>query len=274
MTRQCWVDGVATQEWPVADRGLRYGDGVFETMAAPKGEVVHWKRHRARLRLGCERLGINGPDDLLLERELQRLDLSEPSVVRLTVTRGSGGRGYAPPVPQTHRRLWEVLNWPDLDPEIYSSGIRVAFLHTTLARHGALAGIKHLNRLEQVMAARELQRIEADDGLLCDNTGAVVEAVSANVFARHDGVVTTPLVNECGVAGVLREVILEGGRKLGLDIREDVLRRADVLLADEIFLTSSIRGVVPVRSIESLTLTDFSAANAVRHYLDGQVPGS
>ena len=133
-----------------------------------------------------------------------------------------------------------------------------------------LAGIKHLNRLEQVMAARELQSLEVDDGLLSDDTGAIVEAVSANLFVRHGAIVTTPPVSECGVAGVVREVILDGAADLGIEIRQGSVRRADVLLADEVFVTSSIRGVVPVRSVESVTLADFSTARTVREYVDAQ----
>ncbi|MFK8018082.1 MAG: aminodeoxychorismate lyase [Gammaproteobacteria bacterium] len=275
MSERIWVDGVAAGQLPATDRGLRYGDGLFETMAVRNGRVIEFDRHLARLARGCDALGISMPKLAHLNADLDGMNLPDLAVARLTVTRGSGGRGYAPDSASTVRRIWELNDWPQTDPAIYRDGIRVVWLETQLPLQPTLAGLKHLGRIQQVMAARELQTVAADDGLLCDAWGQVIEAVSANVFARLGNILMTPKLDNCGVAGICRERVLDHAEALGLRTSIRVMRSPDFLGASEVFLTSSIRGVVPVRKLGGISLVDFDAAYALqRHFksLDEATP--
>ena len=257
-----WLNGAPEPATLANDRGLHFGDGLFETMAWLGDRVRYFERHVARLGAGCAQLGLPVPEPGELAAELARLGLPDaPCVVKLLVTRGVGGRGYAPAtVASAPTRLWLTRPWPDVDVASYRDGVRVAWLTTTLGRQPRLAGIKHLNRLEQVLAAREAAELDADDGLLCDELGHVIEALAANLFCVRDGALHTPLLDHCGVRGVMREVIIETAGRLDMAVHEWPLRRADVALSDEVFLCSSIRGLVPVRAVGELRFGDFSVA--------------
>ena len=271
MTTHYWIDGEPGGHWPIDDRGLRYADGVFETMRVADGQIAHFARHLRRLERGCVTLGLVMPDQERLERDVASMDLPQHAVLRLTLTRAGAGRGYAPEPASGSRRLWEIHEHTTPLARWDSTGIAVQWLETTLAVQPLLAGIKHLGRLEQVLAARELAATEADEGLVCDGRGCVVEAVSCNVFVRSGERLLTPLLDRCGVAGVARGLILDSAGVLGFDIKEQRLRRSDVALADEVFLTNSVRGARPVRQLGNVRFDDFSAAHAVHDILSGSV---
>ncbi|MFK7886206.1 MAG: aminodeoxychorismate lyase [Gammaproteobacteria bacterium] len=271
MTTRYWIDGEPGGDWPIDDRGLRYADGVFETMRVAHGEIAHFARHYRRLERGCGVLGLDVPNQERLERDISLMDLPQDAVVRLTVTRAGGGRGYTPEAASGSRRLWELHEHSAALAQWQENGIVLQWLTTTLGEQPLLAGIKHLGRLEQVMAARELATMDADEGLLCDTSGHVVEAVSSNVFVRSGPLLFTPPLDRCGVAGIARGLILDSGAALGFDIQEKRLRRSDIALADEVFLTNSVRGAQPVRQLASVAFSDFSAAQAVHDILSGSV---
>lgn len=271
MNTRYWIDGEAGGEWPIDDRGLRYADGVFETMRATGSEIAHFARHYRRLERGCQQLGIDAPNQERLERDLAQIDFPPHAIVRLTVTRSGAGRGYAPDVTGGARRLWEVHEQAVSPCPWQKEGLVLAWLETTLAEQPMLAGIKHLGRLEQVLAARELSALAADEGLVCSTAGHVIEAVSANVFVRVGTCLMTPTLDRCGVAGVARGLILDSGAALGFTIEERRLRRADLALAEEIFLTNSVRGARPVRQLGNVHFTDFAAARAVHDIICGSV---
>lgn len=271
MTTKYWIDGEKGGHWPIDDRGLRYADGVFESMRVAGGEIAHFGRHLRRLERGCVTLGLVMPDQERLERDVAQMELPEHAIVRLTLTRAGAGRGYAPDPASGSRRLWEVQAHSAPLAEWQSAGIVVQWLETMLAVQPLLAGIKHLGRLEQVLAARELAATDADEGLVCDSRGCVIEAVSSNVFVRIGEQLLTPLLDRCGVAGVARGLILDSASVLGFEIKEQRLRRSDVALADEVFLTNSVRGARPVRQLGNVRYDDFSAASAVHDILSGSV---
>jgi 4-amino-4-deoxychorismate lyase len=234
------------------------------------GDRVRYReRHFDRLAEGCERLGLETPDGGELDAEIARLGLPDtPCVLKLILTRGVGGRGYAPPeAAAPPQRLWLTRPWPEIDASVYQAGVRVAWLTTTLSRQPRLAGIKHLNRLEQVLGAREVADLDADDGLLCDEFGHVIEAVAANLFCVRDGALHTPLLDYCGVRGVMREVLIETAASVDVAVHEWPLRRADVALSDEVFLCNSIRGIVPVCAVGALRFDDFPMARRLTEAL-------
>ena len=220
-------------------RGFAYGDGVFETMRAIGGSLPWWPAHRARLAMGAARLRIPLPSIERLDTELHDwLSLHRDAVVKLIVTRGSGGRGYAP---MLHAPPVWMLIASTLPPPMRAGGLVLRWCETRLARQPLLAGIKHCNRLEQVLARSEWDDAEIDEGLMQDTAGDVIAATAANLFVLREGRWWTPPMDHCGITGVCRGWALcafaASERRLSVD---------DVESADAVVLCNAVRGILPV----------------------------
>jgi 4-amino-4-deoxychorismate lyase len=245
------VNGHSTGVDP-ADRGLAYGDGLFETMAAAEGVIRWFDLHLDRLEEGCRRLEIPAPSRSLLAHEIDaHCPKRGRAVVKLIVTRGPGTRGYLPPEPAATTRVLAISPWPDYPDSHYRSGISARVCQLRLGENPALAGIKHLCRLEQVLAQLELRGHAVQQGLLLDTSGHVVGGTSSNLFAVHDGELRTPALARCGIKGVMRRAVLETARTLGIRADERDLSLDDVLAADELFVTNALFGIWPVTDVES-----------------------
>ncbi|MBS0199675.1 MAG: aminodeoxychorismate lyase [Proteobacteria bacterium] len=231
------VDGVDP-----GDRGLAYGDGLFETMRVHRGGIPWLGAHLQRLQRGAQRLGIILPDDALLRAEIAAVCADrDVAVAKLIVTRGTGGRGYAPP---PHSEPTWVLSLHEAPAAVQA--VDVVWCDTTFADQPALAGIKHCNRLEQVLARREVVAAHADEGLVCDVAGNVISATSANLFVRDGDGWLTPKLDRSGVAGICRDWLLHHAQ-----VRETVLNRAAVQRSSAIFLCNAVRGILPVRRLDA-----------------------
>lgn len=253
----------------VLDRGLHYGDGLFETLAVSGGRIQLWERHLLRLEEGCRRLRLPAPDAAALFAEAQALCAGHTrAVLKILLTRGPGDRGYridrsaAAPPPTRALLLYRA---PDYPAGCWRDGVAIRLCETRLAGNPALAGIKHLNRLEQVLARDEWSDAEIAEGLMLDPQGRVVSGTASNVFAVRGGRVETPAVTECGVAGVMRGLVLETAAGWGLETAQTPLRMADLLAADEVFLSNSLFGVWPVRRIDAAPL---AAGPVARRLID------
>ena len=249
----CWVDGVPTETLPATDRGLQYGDGLFETLALRAGRITLLDHHLDRLKEGCRRLGMALTDRDLLRQELSSAvgDQSD-AALKLVLTRGSGGRGYRPPPEAKPRRILSVHPWPNYPAEWGEQGVRLRLCRTRLAHQPQLAGIKHLNRLEQVLARAEWHEADGfQEGLMLDLDGAVVEGTMSNVFASpREGVLITPDLSRCGVAGVMRRHLLESARSAGVEMQVRALSLAEFQDCPDIFLSNCLIGVWPVAEFE------------------------
>lgn len=244
------VNGQATGVDP-ADRGLAYGDGLFETMAASDGRIRWLDLHLDRLEEGCRRLEIPAPSRSLVAREIGEHCPSEGRVVvKLIVTRGPGARGYAPPESVTPTRVLAISQWPDYPGSYYRDGIGMRTCGLRLGENPALAGIKHLCRLEQVLAQLELRGQAVQQGLMLDASGRVAQGTSSNVFAVIRGELATPSLERCGIKGVMRRVTLETARKLGARVEERDVAPAELLTADELFVTNALFGIWPVTELD------------------------
>ena len=245
------VNGVESSAISVDDRGLQYGDGLFETMSAQDGRVRHFERHMERLAEGGRRLGLPVPDPNLVAAECERaLAGLGAGSVKLMVTRGPGPRSYRPPAdPAVTRIVVSSAPKPRNDPE---EGIVVRLCDTPLGLNPRLAGIKHLNRLEQVLACAEWDDPAIAEGLMSSVDGRIVCATAANVFLVREGRLLTPAIRDCGVAGVMRGVVLAAAREAGIDTEILDVRLVDFSAADEVFLTNAITGVRPVGEILGL----------------------
>lgn len=257
----------------VADRGLQYGDGLFETIAIHHGRAALWERHMERLAAGCQRLGLDMPDigRLLAEVKLAAGDDAR-AVVKLLVTRGASGRGYRPDGAGTPIRIVQGLPWPTHPATAARDGVAVRWCALRLARQPRLAGLKHLNRLEQVLARAEW-RDEYAEGLMCDTGGLVIEGTMSNLFLVHQGVLITPDLSESGVAGVMRAEVLERARALGIVASVRAVTAAMVEEAGELFLTNSLIGLWPVRQLESRTYVVGEITQALQQALSAELSG-
>ena len=226
-----------------SNRGLHYGDGLFETMRVHGGALPLWPQHLARLREGAERLGITLPEVAFLEAQITALAAGvDAGVLKLLLTRGDGGRGYAPP--DDALPVWQLGLHPL--PPAARTGLHLQVCQTRLAIQPALAGIKHCNRLEQVLARREVVLAGGDEGLMQDGDGRVVSATAANLLVFREGRWLTPSVQRCGVAGVLR------GRLLAQDwVTIAEVSLGDVESSDALALCNAVRGILPVLSLEA-----------------------
>ncbi|MGY0503734.1 aminodeoxychorismate lyase [Luteimonas sp. e5] len=221
------------------DRGLAYGESLFETMRAHRGELPWWPMHMARLAHGAQRLSLPLPPLSRMHEEARRLLGGDDALLKLQLTRGGGAHGYAGDpgaVP-----FWILSRHPlPLSPEV----LDVVWCRTRLAAQPLLAGLKHGNRLEQVLAANEVRAAGADEGLMRDAAGRVIAATAANLFVRLDGHWQTPTLRECGVAGVMRGWLLEAGVA-----EEAELEPQQVEAAEAVFLCNAVRGILPVRRL-------------------------
>lgn len=234
------------------DRGLAYGHGLFETLELREGQLPHWPRHWRRLAEGCRRLGLPVPDrDALGGALLAEGPASGRHVLKLILTAGTGGRGYRPPPVIEPVRVVSRHPWP-IYPESHTEhGVIVRHCRTRLPVDPLLAGLKHLNRLHQVLARAEWQDEGIAEGLMSDADGQVIEGTMSNVFWIEDGTLLTPDLGRCGVAGIMRERILDWASATGIETLIEPLAPDRLRQADGLFICNSVIGLWPVRRLDN-----------------------
>lgn len=268
MTTRVFVGADQVAAIPPDDRGFAYGDGLFETMRIHAGRVPWWDAHWARLSRGAGRLATALPPEHRVRAEVEAAGRSAGTgVLKLVVSRGAGGRGYEPaPAPAP---TWTLGVHP-LPAPLPVDGITVRWCHTRLATQPALAGLKHCNRLEQVLARAEWASARdavAHDGLMRSTDGDVVCATAANVFVLTGGTWRTPALDRCGVAGVCREHVL---RLVPADV--GAVSVDDVETADAVVLCNAVRGILPVARLGLRTWAPHPAVRALQRQLAGLHP--
>lgn len=244
------INGQQQDQISIRDRALHYGDGLFETFAVKDGEALAWDRHIARLQLGCERLAIDCPDISLLQTEATQLcENRRRGVLKLIISRGEGGRGYQPAQSAQTTRIFSLHDWPDYPVEYQQHGISATVCKLRLGHNPTLAGMKHLNRLEQVLLKQELSNTSFPEAIVLDLNGRVIEGTMSNVFLVKNGKLRSPDLIKAGVAGIIRGRILESAEALSLNREVGELTLDDVLDADEVFFCNSVAGIWPVAHI-------------------------
>jgi 4-amino-4-deoxychorismate lyase len=251
------------------DRGVHYGDGLFETIACEGGRPRLIERHLRRLAAGCERLGLAPGDDVTLAREVRELAAgTSRAVVKVLLTRGAAlARGYAPTGHERTVRIALRFAWPPPDAEQDGHGVRVRRATLRLGENPALAGIKHCNRLEQVLARREWVDPGIAEALMFSSSEALISGTMSNVFLVRGSRVLTPRIDRCGVAGVVRGLVLEIASAAGISAEERRLDAADLAAAEELFLTNALTGIRPVRELDGVGL----AVGPVTRHLQAQL---
>lgn len=244
------------------DRGFHYGDGLFETALVVDARVRFLDDHVQRLAAGCERLGIATPDRSLLVAEIEHVSADvRRGVLKIIVSRGVASRGYRPAQGVDPTRVVAVYPPPE-DAPLRMLNLR--WCETRLARNARLAGIKHLNRLEQVIARAEWHNADVDEGLMLDTEGELVSATAANVFVVRDGALVTSDLRFSGVRGVMRGQVLGAGRRLGIAVSEEPLWPHHVECASEVFLTNSVRGIRSVGTLDDERWHETPVADQLR----------
>ena len=251
-----WVNGRAAGEVSALERGLHFGDGLFETIACEGGRPRFLELHLRRLAAGCARLGLEAPADATLRAEVQQLAApGGRAIIKVLLTRGAAAaRGYAVTGFEQPTRISLRYAWPAEDPGLARVGVRVRIAALRLGENPALAGLKHCNRLEQVLARREWTDSGIAEALMFSSSGALVSGTMSNVFMVRDAKLYTPRVDRCGVAGVMRQVVLAAAADAGIAAEERVLDSQELASAQEVFLTNALMGIRPVRELDGRPL--------------------
>jgi 4-amino-4-deoxychorismate lyase len=233
----------------VLDRGLHYGDGLFETIACRRGRARFLSLHLERLATGCQRLQINLGDLGVVRREIEAaIAGTDASLLKLIVTRGEGrARGYAYSGAESATRLLFRYAWTTTSAALEPARVRIA--KTRLGEVPALGGMKHLNRLEQVLARAEASDAEADELLLFSSSGRLICGTMSNVFIVVNGRLKTPRLDRCGVEGVMRRVVIREATRAGIATEMTEVSASDLETAAEVFVTNARIGIWPVGRI-------------------------
>ncbi|MDD2056064.1 aminodeoxychorismate lyase [Pseudomonas sp. GD03860] len=247
-----WLDGLPADAVNLQSRGLAYGDGLFETIAVRSGRPSLLEYHLDRLALGCQRLAIDADHGLIRDELCRYAAALGDGVLKLILVRGDSQRGYAPAAGAAPRRILQGSPLPAYPSQNAEHGVRLFPCATRLAEQPLLAGLKHLNRLEQVLARSEWQDTEHAEGLMRDTSGRVVEGVYSNLFLVSKGRLLTADLSRCGVAGVMRAALIAQAGVAGIPVGVADLSLQDLEQADEVFVCNSVYGIWPVRAFASL----------------------
>ncbi len=254
------VNGDAAGGLSPTDRGLHFGDGVFETIACLHGRPRFFSLHLERLAHGCRTLGFSPPAAQSLREEIERLAGGvERAIVKLIVTRGPATvRGYAVSGREQATRVAIRYPWPVEDPALQQQGVSVRVAAMRRGENPALAGLKHCNRLEEILARSEPGAAAAGEALMLSRSGKLVSGTMTNVFLidgpAQSPRLRTPAIDLCGVAGVMRRVVLREATRAGIAASECALWPADLAAAAEVFLTNARVGIWPVGRLADRTL--------------------
>lgn len=263
------VNGLPGSSISIRDRGLLYGDGVFRTLRIAQGQALHWPLHYLKLKHDCARLSIACPDETVLCAELDIVLKQHPDgVVKLIVTRGEGARGYTPFADTQPTRIWDFSPLPDYPSEWITLGVKACICHLRLPFQPLLACVKHLNRLENVLAAAELRDLQAHDyhlaeGLLLDTDGHLIEGIRSNLFLVIQGRLVTPDLSRCGVAGIQRGRVMAWALQHGITTEVRNVGLNEALLADELFIVNSVIGLWPIRELGQRHWSQFPLASRI-----------
>lgn len=264
------VNGEFNQSISPLDRGFAYGDGIFRTIRMQGGVPINWHLHYPKLVEDCAAINIVCPNAKIFIDDLERLFMQDAinndlSVAKIIITRGQGQRGYATPAITTPLRVVIKSDMPVYPEQYLFEGIKLHVCTTTLAKQPLLAGVKHLNRIENVMARMEWHDETLFDGILLDQDGHVIECTMSNIFARFGDTLLTPELNNCGVAGVTRALIMGFATALDLTIQTAQFNLDKLITADEIIICNSLYGALQVKQIDNQTWPSYDLATNIRN---------
>jgi branched-chain amino acid aminotransferase len=233
------------------DRGFTLADGLFETMRVHGGVVFRLDRHLSRLSGGLRTLDIPDPPELRswLAGAVAQAGVAEASI-RLTVTRGAGPAGLTPPADAHPTVVIAVNPMPAFPAAVYEQGLKAKIASGRRNPRAMSAGLKTISYTDSILAWMEAQRAGADEAIFLDTDGHCSEATASNLFIVSRGTLRTPSVTCAALPGITRAAVIELAGRAGLPAREEAFAVEDLLAADEVFLTSSLRGIAPVTVVD------------------------
>ncbi|RDH86109.1 MAG: aminodeoxychorismate lyase [endosymbiont of Galathealinum brachiosum] len=242
------INGFEETSIDVRDRGFQYGDGLFETISYTNKKLQFWDEHMQRLRNSCNRLSLACVDESLWLEDIDKLELDDNSVVKLMISRGVSGRGYIYAEGDSVTRVTASFAMPDY-PEEHRQGITTTICKTPISINAALAGMKHLNRLDNVLARNEWNDSDITEGFMFDSHDHVIEGTMSNVFCVMGDELYTPLLERCGVEGVMRQQVINIAAELKIPVNIVDISKQNFLQMDAVFVTNSLIGIWPVKKI-------------------------
>jgi len=257
------VNGTSQTHIEISDRGLQYGDGLFETLTVNNGKPVFLTQHLNRLTKGCQRLHIPAPDLDTLRAEIKQLCQNvDKAVLKIIITRGSGGRGYRQPDDIQTTRVLSLHPFPNYPNSYAQQGITARFCTTRLGLNPTLAGMKHLNRLEQVLARAEWNDDTIQEGIMLDINNRVIEGTMSNLFYSKNNQLYTAELTQSGIAGIIRAMIISHE-----SVIEHSYNQAELLAADELFVCNSVIGIWPIQQLANQTFSVGHKTKQLQHWL-------
>ena len=260
------INGQSVDTILAVDRGLLYGDGVFETILVEDHQPIFLNQHIRRLIASCQRLKIEIGEQSVIETEVLEFLAHQPAsgVLKIILTRGVGGRGYAVQSGTVPTEILQFHALPDGLADKSKNGVEVQLCDHPLSQNKRLAGMKHLNRLDQVMASLEL-RAGIDEGLMLDEAGNVIEGIKSNLFVVRDNELLTSPLDHCGVKGIVRDYLIGQFCKSNFQVGVRFLNLTDITKASEVFLCNSVIGVWPViKLIDNANVWEWSVGTVTR----------
>ena len=267
------INGSFNQTISPLDRGFAYGDGVFRTIKMQGGLPQLWPQHYQKLVADCAAINIVCPSAELLMSDLSQLFLGDVenvdlmAVAKIIITRGEGTRGYTPPAITAPMRVVLKSAMPIYPETRFNDGVNLTVCGTRLAAQPKLAGVKSLNRLENVLARMEWNDQEVAEGIMLDMQDNVIECTSANIFARFNETLMTPSLQQCGIAGITRQRIIDLATTLKLKIAVETFNLEKLYVADEVIICSSLYGAWQVQKIDEKSITKHGLAANIRAVL-------
>ena len=251
-----WINGTLQTALSASDRAVQFGDGCFTTAAVCNGQIMMLDAHLQRLQQGCDRLFFTAPDMTLLASEMWHAASGQvEAVLKVILTPGAGGRGYSRAGCNSPTRIISLAPWPQHYAGLHQQGVHLMTSPITLARNRSLAGIKHLNRLEQVLIRQHLDETGGDEALVLDTSGMVVECCAANLFWRKGDAIYTPSLEHAGVDGIMRRYLMARLAEQGQTCQLINGSREEVLNADEVVICNALMPVLSVRQIDNISFT-------------------
>jgi len=242
------VNGIEENNLSVRDRGFQYGDGLFETIAYKNNKLQFWDEHMQRLNSSCDRLSLKRVDESLWLNDIKKMHLVNDSVIKLSLSRGNSERGYLYDEVSNVTRVTASFDFPSYSEENLK-GINAIICKTPVSMNTALAGMKHLNRLDNVLARNEWGDSEISEGFMFDNQGHVIEGTMSNVFCVLGAELYSPLLEQSGIAGIMRQQVIDIAGELNIPVNIVDISKANFLQMDAIFVTNSLIGLWPVKKI-------------------------
>ena len=247
------INGKKVSQISVNDRGFLYGDGVFETIACKNRSLIYWNEHLQRLNNACRILKLNPVDEATWLKDISKIikDHSEDCVIKLIYSRGEGQRGYKLPEITEPLRVVMSSTMPVYAEDIYQQGVKLMVCQTPASSNSRLAGLKHLNKLDAVLARSEWSDETIFEGLMLDDYGNVIEGTMSNLFAVKNNSLYTPVLKRSGVNGIIRQRIIDLAKNDNIVTQQIEIKLDKLLEMDEIFITNSLIGLCPVNQLES-----------------------